>query len=619
MTSHPSASVPAPARPAAPADPRQASGSTSSGRPGPGPARRRSWRRTPGRSSTGCDPGGPSPYTPALEALGIPIASGTCGRPRDGTPPPDRLAVTKALTAIDPDHPELGAARDAGIPVEPWQQVVADAAVGRTLVAVAGTHGKSTTAGWLVHVLMAAGADPCAFVGALLPSSITGGPPATARWGDGRRVRRRGRRVRRQLRCLSARRRDPDHGRVGSPRRVPPTALPSSAHSSAGCATRRRDAVARGQCRRPGRRGAGRRLAAWPDGRRLRAGRPGAGAARRLRPRDRGAIRDRGRPRHGLDRPDHARTPTARPSRSHGLDPLAGSLDVCGSHRWSPQRRQRPRRRRCRAAAGWHRTPSCAASRPSRRRPSAGAQGRGRWGRGLRRLRAPPDGHPRDVAAIRQREPGRPVWAVYEPLTYPPDGGAARRFRRRARHGRRGRHRRYLGRPRPGHDHHVGRGARRRPSPTPTGMTAVAPGSVEATATWLSRAVHGGDAVLVMGGGRSYRIAELLLEALEATTMTRLRGGGELLERYGRAWETFDGDAWVALFTEEAEYHEDPFGSPLVGHNALRAYLLEAPDAGPRSSSRSSAIGSRAPRSSPAGRPGSSASPAWSGSGSPGS
>ena len=61
--------------------------------------------------------------------------------------------MTKALTAIDPDHPELVAARRAGIPLEPWQQVVADAAVGRTLVGVAGTHGKSTTAGWLVHVL----------------------------------------------------------------------------------------------------------------------------------------------------------------------------------------------------------------------------------------------------------------------------------------------------------------------------------------------------------------------------------------------------------------------------------------------------------------------------------
>ena len=51
---------------------------------------------------------------------------------------------------------------------------------------------------------------------------------------------------------------------------------------------------------------------------------------------------------------------------------------------------------------------------------------------------------------------------------------------------------------------------------------------------------------------------------------------GDLLEAYGAAWATFDGDAWVALFTEDAEYHEDPFGAPLVGHNALRAYLLDA-------------------------------------------
>ena len=49
---------------------------------------------------------------------------------------------------------------------------------------------------------------------------------------------------------------------------------------------------------------------------------------------------------------------------------------------------------------------------------------------------------------------------------------------------------------------------------------------------------------------------------------------GELLERYGRAWETQDGDEWIALFSEHAEYHEDPFEPPLVGHNALRAYLL---------------------------------------------
>ncbi len=51
---------------------------------------------------------------------------------------------------------------------------------------------------------------------------------------------------------------------------------------------------------------------------------------------------------------------------------------------------------------------------------------------------------------------------------------------------------------------------------------------------------------------------------------------GDLLAAYGHAWEAFDGDAWVAIFSDEAEYHEDPFGTPLVGHNALRAYLLDA-------------------------------------------
>jgi len=52
--------------------------------------------------------------------------------------------------------------------------------------------------------------------------------------------------------------------------------------------------------------------------------------------------------------------------------------------------------------------------------------------------------------------------------------------------------------------------------------------------------------------------------------------GAAWLEAYGRAWETFDGEAWVALFTDDAEYHEDPYSSPLVGHNALRASLLDA-------------------------------------------
>ena len=73
---------------------------------------------------------------------------------------------------------------------------------------------------------------------------------------------------------------------------------------------------------------------------------------------------------------------------------------------------------------------------------------------------------------------------------------------------------------------------------------------------------------------------------------------GDLLEAYGAAWETFDGDAWVAIFAEDAEYHEDPFGAPLVGHNALRAFMLERPRLSATSTSRSSATGCRARRSS---------------------
>ena len=53
------------------------------------------------------------------------------------------------------------------------------------------------------------------------------------------------------------------------------------------------------------------------------------------------------------------------------------------------------------------------------------------------------------LAAVRQREPGRRVWAVYEPLTYHRTAGAARRLRHDARRGRRRGDRRHLGRPGP--------------------------------------------------------------------------------------------------------------------------------------------------------------------------
>jgi hypothetical protein len=53
----------------------------------------------------------------------------------------------------------------------------------------------------------------------------------------------------------------------------------------------------------------------------------------------------------------------------------------------------------------------------------------------------------------------------------------------------------------------------------------------------------------------------------------------DLLEAFTRARKRYDGDAFVDLFAEEGQLVLDPFEPPLAGHNALRAYLLEAADA----------------------------------------
>ncbi len=139
---------------------------------------------------TGCDAGGPDPVNAAVVAAGIPVdwrhdASHVVGP--DGSAIVDRLAVTKAVTSVQPDHPELVAARGVGIAPESVQQVIADAAAtgGRRLVAVTGTHGKSTTSGWILHLLTLAGRDPSGFVGAVLPSDLTGTARGVARFGSG--------------------------------------------------------------------------------------------------------------------------------------------------------------------------------------------------------------------------------------------------------------------------------------------------------------------------------------------------------------------------------------------------------------------------------------------------
>lgn len=50
----------------------------------------------------------------------------------------------------------------------------------------------------------------------------------------------------------------------------------------------------------------------------------------------------------------------------------------------------------------------------------------------------------------------------------------------------------------------------------------------------------------------------------------------KFLENYGRAWETRDAELAASLFAPQADYWETPFGKPLAGREAIRAYWQAA-------------------------------------------
>src|SRR5213082_1189331 len=125
--------------------------------------------RQQGATITGCDndPSGAAD----LAALGVEIWRGH---------DPGHVVGARALVvtaAVPGDHPELERARALGVPVVRRADALSQAVAGGTVVAVAGTHGKTTTTVMVTEALAAAGRNP---------TGLAGGRVAT--WGGNARV-----------------------------------------------------------------------------------------------------------------------------------------------------------------------------------------------------------------------------------------------------------------------------------------------------------------------------------------------------------------------------------------------------------------------------------------------
>jgi UDP-N-acetylmuramate--alanine ligase len=106
-----------------------------------------------------------TPFLPALRDLGVTVHLGyDAAHVGDA----DTLVVT---TAAREDNPEVLEAQRRGLRILPRSAGLAAVMAGSRVLAVAGTHGKTTTTGLLTSALLAAGLDPSYAVGGVLAAT----------------------------------------------------------------------------------------------------------------------------------------------------------------------------------------------------------------------------------------------------------------------------------------------------------------------------------------------------------------------------------------------------------------------------------------------------------------
>ena len=118
---------------------------------------------------------GPNPVVERLTALGAEIQFGHKAENIQGA------SVVVVSSAIKTDNPEVNAALEQRIPVVRRAQMLAELMRFRHGIAIAGTHGKTTTTSLVSSIFAEAGADPTFVIGGLLNSAGT-----NARLGAGR-------------------------------------------------------------------------------------------------------------------------------------------------------------------------------------------------------------------------------------------------------------------------------------------------------------------------------------------------------------------------------------------------------------------------------------------------
>ena len=112
-----------------------------------------------------------SHYVRELEAVGIDVRVGHDAATIDAVSP--QVVVTS--TAIPETNPEVVRARELGIPIWPRAKMLSYLSGASTTVAVAGTHGKTTTSSMVATMLDKMGLDPSFLIGGVVEGYDTNG------------------------------------------------------------------------------------------------------------------------------------------------------------------------------------------------------------------------------------------------------------------------------------------------------------------------------------------------------------------------------------------------------------------------------------------------------------